>query len=80
MSKIDWEKANRQGKRRRLSSYERRAKRNGEAEVARFMFVKQHGLSCFVCGFDKSERWGKTGTSKRGPWAICSVCVRRQSG
>jgi hypothetical protein len=36
----------------------------------------KHGIACFGAG-RHSDRWAKSGWSKRGAWIICVSCVAR---
>lgn len=80
MTRLDWEKANRK-ERVRPGKSKRAAKRGDRAAQERIRqgvmmaFVAHHQLHCFKCGAGHGP-WGKTGLSKRGPWAICGNCVR----
>jgi hypothetical protein len=72
MTKLNWEKA----KKRRRPGGRQRASTQTRAlrERALSAFVAKHELQCFKCGSEKTE-WAKTGSSKHGPWAICTKCV-----
>ncbi len=81
--KLDWEKATRQEKakkRNRLTGDQRSARRKkvkADRQQALAVFVRKHDIGCFKCGQREAE-WAKTGFSKRGPWAVCVVCVTKR--
>jgi len=80
-NRLDWEKANRRDKKRkRPKGKSRRAKQEDHVrQQAMFQFVFKHQLACFKCGEQSSvSRWARTGFSKRGPWAMCDVCVKKR--
>jgi hypothetical protein len=63
----------------KVKATKRRASRGYPADQVTAMadFVEKHQLRCFNCGENEFHP-AKTGTSKRGPWAICITCVRKQ--
>ena len=77
MTRLDWEKANRYekvGKRRRPKGKRQKLDR----QIIMASFVQKHGIACFICGRDQVFEWAKTGTSKKGTWAICGRCVAKK--
>lgn len=72
MSRMDWQKAS--AKERVVSSTDFYATRGSTRQTVIADFVREHGIGCFKCGQTSAE-WAKSGTSKRGPWAICTTCV-----
>lgn len=78
--KLDWVRAK---QRADLKKYPSAAKvENGKKHAHRRQqamqtFARERQLACFVCAATGPiVEWGKTGISKRGPWAICAGCVR----
>jgi hypothetical protein len=71
--RLDWDKA----KRRNLAPPPERDTRKQQMarEDALAGFVAKHELACFKCGRTEGP-WAKTGVSQRGPWAMCTACVR----
>lgn len=55
-------------RKRRLKDTER------QAHLQRF--AEKHGIGCFGAG-PHSDRWAKSGWSKRGAWIVCVSCVAR---
>jgi hypothetical protein len=41
-------------------------------------FVKRHEIRVFQVRSVERRRMGQTGTSIRGPWAICVPCVKKK--
>lgn len=75
--RLDWDKA-KQPARRRPSGTKRTSLKQREQRMwAMVEFVQRHNISCFKCGSVSAE-WAKTGTSRRGPWAICVFCVSKR--
>lgn len=66
MTKLNWEKTNRQ-ENLRFGKEERKRKILSD-------FAIKHNLQCFVCGTNENS-WAKTGISRKGPWGICVACI-----
>jgi hypothetical protein len=75
MAKLKWEQANQKDRDSLHLGQERRQAAIDGRQLIMEAFVAEHKLRCFRC--DRNDRpWAKTGTSWRGPWAICVPCVR----
>lgn|SRR5215472_2682605 len=72
MTKMNWDKA-----KRSQMPIEPYKGRSVQTQKQRKMaaFVRKHALTCFRCGTSTPLAWAKTGTNRRGPWAICADCV-----
>ena len=67
MTKMNWDKARRDRLPREFKS------RTTEKQKNLTKFVRKHNLSCFRCK-TKTGPWGRIGTNKFGPWALCEDC------
>lgn len=73
MTRLDWEKANRQARRRPKGNRKRENEEKRQMKLV--WFADKNNLSCFSCSRKGVIRWAKSGISTRGPWIICVDCV-----
>lgn len=77
-SGLNWEKASKQDRFGRSPTH-KGMRRQYALQQERSEFVREHGIQCFVCGAGPGAEWASTGTSRRGPWAICLPCAKKRS-
>lgn len=84
MTRMEWEKAAARDRQERANQplYKakrdaRRDKTNEARRLAMAVFVDKHQLACFACGGTAPREWAKTGVSRRGPWALCAACRKK---
>jgi hypothetical protein len=78
--RLDWGKARRYelATSHPIGKRERKKRAQERRQWVFSEFVKRHEIGCIKCGRSRDVEWAKTGTSIRGPWAICVPCVKKK--
>lgn len=74
MTRLDYGKAKARDRSRAAAHAGRKRSDNDLRQTAYLNFVARHKIACFKCG-TTAAAWAKVGTSRRGPWAICTTCT-----